>query len=136
LPGISRGIAFGDIDNNGAMDAVVVTNSGPARLLINNVGHKKPWIGLRVVGDKQGRDMLGTRVAVYRKNAPVLWRRVHSDGSFCSSSDPRLLFGLGDSPDVTRIRAYWVSGRIEEWSPPPLRQYTTLREGTGKVVPS
>lgn len=136
LPGISRGIAFGDLDNNGAMDAVVVTNSGPARLLINNVGHKKPWIGLRMIGDKRRRDMLGTRVAVYRKNAPVLWRRVHSDGSFCSSSDPRLLIGLGDSADLTKIRAYWVSGRTEEWSPPPLRQYTTFREGTGTVVPS
>jgi enediyne biosynthesis protein E4 len=133
-PMVGRGVAFGDIDNDGDVDVVVVNNSGPARLLINHVGQRKPWIGLRMVGEKFHRDMLGTRVAVFRRNAPTLWRRVHSDGSYCSSNDPRVLFGLGDAPEVTKIRAYWVSGRIEEWSSMPLRQYTTLREGSGTLV--
>jgi hypothetical protein len=135
-PDVSRGIAIGDLNNDGALDAVIVTSSGPARLLINNVGTLKPWIGLRMVDEKGKRDVIGTRVAVFRKNAPVLWRRVHSDGSFCSSSDPRLVVGLGDFPEITKIRACWVSGRVEEWSPPPLRQYTTFREGSGKLVQS
>jgi len=131
---VGRGAAFGDIDNDGDVDVVVVNNSGPARLLINNVGQRKPWIGFRMVGEKYHRDMLGTRVAVYRRNAPTLWRRVHSDGSYCSSNDPRVLFGLGDAPEVTKVRAHWVSGRIEEWSSMPLREYTTLREGSGTLV--
>jgi len=131
LPGVGRGAAFGDIDNDGDIDVVVTNNSGPARLLINNVGHRKPWIGFRMIGEKWQRDMMGTRVAVFRRNAPTLWRRVHSDGSYCSSSDPRVLFGLGDAPEVTKVQAHWVSGRVEEWTGLPLGQYTTLREGSG-----
>ncbi|MGB6831218.1 MAG: CRTAC1 family protein [Terracidiphilus sp.] len=133
---VGRGAAFGDIDNDGGIDVVIVNNSGPARLLINNLGHRKPWIGIRMVGDKYHRDMLGTRVAVFRRNAPTLWRRVHSDGSYCSSSDPRVLFGLGDAPEIIKVQAHWVSGRVEEWSGLPLGKYTTLREGSGTTKAS
>ena len=128
---VGRGAAFGDIDNDGDVDVLVVNNNGPARLLINNVGHRKPWIGFRLVGEKFHRDMLGTRVAVFRRNAPTLWRRVHSDGSYCSSSDPRVLFGLGDAVEIIKVQAHWVSGRVEEWTGLPLGKYTTLREGSG-----
>ena len=128
---VGRGAAFGDIDNDGDIDVVVVNNNGPARLLVNNVGHKNPWIGFRMVGDKISRDMLGTRVGVFRRNAPTLWRRVHSDGSYCSSNDPRVLFGLGDGTDIIKVQAHWISGRIEEWAALPLAKYTTLREGSG-----
>jgi hypothetical protein len=78
--------------------------------------------------------MLGTRVAVFRGNAPTLWRRVRADGSYCSSSDPRVLFGLGDAPEITKVQAHWVSGRVEEWNGLPLRKYTTLREGSGTTI--
>jgi len=128
---VGRGAAFGDMDNDGDIDVVLVNNSGPARLLINNVGHQKPWIGFRMVGEKVLRDMYGTRVAVFRRNAPTLWRRVHSDGSYCSSSDPRVLFGLGNAPEITKVQAHWVSGRVEEWTGLPAGKYTTLREGSG-----
>ena len=128
---VGRGAAFGDIDNDGGIDVVVLNNSGPARLLMNNVGHRKPWIGFRMVGDKYHRDMLGTRVAVFRRDARTLWRRVHTDGSYCSSSDPRVLFGLGDAPEITKVQAHWVSGRVEEWTGLPLGKYTTLLEGSG-----
>ena len=128
---VGRGAAFGDIDNDGATDIVIVNNSGPARLLMNNVGHRNPWIGFRMVGDKYRRDMLGTRVAVFRRDAPTLWRRVHTDGSYCSSSDPRVLFGLGGSSEIIKVQAHWVSGRVEEWTGLPLGKYTTLREGSG-----
>jgi hypothetical protein len=131
---VSRGLALGDLDNDGDTDAVVVNNSGPARLLINNVGHRKPWIGFRMVGEKHHRDMLGTRVAVFRRGAPTLWRRVHQDGSYCSSSDSRILIGLGDFPEVTKVRAQWVSGHVEEWTGLPVGKYTELREGSGTPI--
>jgi hypothetical protein len=131
---VGRGAAFGDIDNDGDIDVVVVNNNGPARVLINNMGHRKPWIGFRMVGEKIPRDMLGTRVAVFRHNAPTLWRRVRSDGSYCSSSDSRVLFGLGDASEVTKVQAHWISGRVEEWTGVPLRKYSVLREGSGNAV--
>jgi hypothetical protein len=131
---VSRGLALGDLDNDGDTDAVVVNNSGPARLLINNVGHRKPWIGFRMVGEKHHRDMLGTRVAVFRRGAPTIWRRVHQDGSYCSSRDSRVLIGLGDFPEVTKVRAQWVSGHVEEWTGLPVRKYTELREGSGTPI--
>jgi hypothetical protein len=131
---VGRGAAFGDIHNDGDIDVVLVNNNGSARLLVNNVGHKKPWIGFRMVGSKSNRDMLGTRVAVFRRNAPTLWRRVHNDGSYCSSSDPRVLFGLGENTEITKVQAHWVSGRVEEWTGLPPGKYTTLREDSGSIV--
>jgi len=134
LPEVSRGVAFGDVDNDGDVDVLIVNNNGPARLLINNVGHQKHWVGLRMIGGKATRDILGTRVALFRPHAPTLWRRVHTDGSYASSSDPRVLFGLGDSPEISKVRAHWVSGRKEDWVEIPVDRYTTLREGSGRPV--
>ena len=131
---VSRGLALGDIDNDGATDILLANNNGPTRLLINNLGHRKHWLGLRMTGEKVNRDMLGTRVALFRPNGPTLWRRVHTDGTFASSNDPRLLFGLDDSPEVSKVRAYWVSGRVEEWTGLAVDKYTVLREGSGKPV--
>ncbi len=135
VPEVSRGVAFGDIDNDGDMDVLLINNNGPARLLVNNIGHEKHWLGLRMVGEHVNRDMLGTRVALFRPNGPALWRRVHTDGTYASSGDPRVLFGLGDSADVSKVRAYWTSGRVEEWTSLAVDKYTTLREGSGRPLP-
>lgn len=134
LAEVSRGVAFGDVDNDGDTDILVVNNNGPARLLINNIGHRKHWLGLRMVGEKVKRDMLGTRVGVFRPEGPALWRRVHADGSYASANDPRVLVGLGDSSEVTKVRAEWVSGRVEEWTGLSVDAYVTLREGSGTLI--
>ena len=134
LAEVSRGVAFGDVDNDGDTDILVINNNGPARLLINNIGHRKHWLGLRMIGEKINRDMLGTRVGVFRPGAPTLWRRVHTDGSYASANDPRVLVGLDDCSEVTKVRAQWVSGRVEEWIRPPVDTYVTLPEGSGTLV--
>src|SRR5262249_23628734 len=81
LSEVGRGAAFGDIDNDGDTDVVVNNNNGPARLLINDVGNRKHWIGLRVAP--------GARVEIMRKNSVTLWRRARRDGSYASANDPR-----------------------------------------------
>ncbi len=131
---VSRGAAFGDIDNDGDLDAVVTNNNGPARLLLNAVGNRNRWLGLRMLGADVARDMLGTRVAVMRAAGEPLWRRVRSDGSYASANDPRVLVGLGADVEVRAVRAVWPSGLTEEWTDVPLDVWSTLREGTGVSV--
>jgi enediyne biosynthesis protein E4 len=130
LSEVGRGAAFGDIDNDGDIDVVVANNNGPTRLLVNNVGNRAHWIGLRLVGEG-GRDMLGARVEILRK-AGSLWRRVRSDGSYASANDPRVLAGLGDSAEPVRVRVRWPDGRVEERSDLPIDRYSTVKEGSGK----
>jgi hypothetical protein len=131
LSEVSRGAAFGDIDNDGDTDILVVNNSSPVRLLINEVGHKKPWLGLRLV-ERSGRDATGARVAVYRNDELPLWRRVHTDGSYASANDSRLLVGLGNAAHVKKIEVHWPNGAIETWRDLPVNRYTVLSQGQSK----
>jgi hypothetical protein len=134
LSEVSRGVAFGDIDNDGDTDLVVVNNNGPARLLLNQAGNRSPWLGLRLIS-AQGRDALGAWVEVRRSGAPSLWRRAHTEGSYASANDPRLLVGLGGEAQVTAVAVRWPSGRWESFPPPPPGRYTELREGQGTPEP-
>jgi hypothetical protein len=129
---VSRGAAFGDIDNDGDTDVVVGNASGPLRLLLNGTGQRQHWIGLRLV-DKDGRrDMLGARVAVARSDGLTIWRRARSDGSYASANDPRVLAGLGDSNGPVTARVIWPDARTETWSGLAIDRYVTIREGTGR----
>ena len=132
---VSRGTAVGDIDNDGDPDLVVVNNSGPLRLLINQVGTANHWLGLRLV-DRHGRDALGARVAIERPGASPLWRRVRSDGSYASANDPRILAGLGTDPRVGAIRVYWPDGSREQFTVPAADRYLELVQGQGKALES
>ena len=134
LSEVSRGAAFGDVDDDGDTDILVINNAGPARLLLNQIGSARPWLGLRLLGADGRRDQLGARVEVRRRGGPTLWRRARTDGSYLVSNDPRVLVGLGEASEVTAVRVHWPSGRSEEWAGLPLRAYTTLREGTGNAV--
>ena len=131
---VSRGAAFGDVDNDGDTDVLVGNGAGPVRLMRNHLGEHNHWVGLRLVGQTETgalHDMLGARVAVVRANAETLWRRARTDGSYASANDPRVLVGLGDSSTITQIRVVWPNGRSETWPSVPLNQYTTLIAGTG-----
>jgi hypothetical protein len=130
-PEVSRGAAFGDIDNDGDTDVVVANDSGPIRLLINHVGGGKHWVGVRVVGH-HGRDMVGARVGIVRASGPTLWRRARADGSYGSANDPRVLVGLGDTSTINRVRVEWPGANAEEWTDVPVDRYTTLKQGEGR----
>ncbi len=123
---VSRGAAFGDIDNDGDMDVVVTNSNGPVRLLLNQIGNRNHWLGLRLVNKKDGRDMLGTRVEIEISRGQSLWRRVRTDGSYLSASDPRVLAGLGNATRVETVRVHWPDGKVTELKHPRIDQYHTL----------
>ena len=128
LPEVSRGAAFGDVDNDGDTDFLVTNNNGPARLFLNQVENRNHWLGLRLVG-KSGRDMLGTQVEIVISENKILRRRVRTDGSFLSGNDPRVLVGLGGATRVKAVKVRWPGGAVEEWTDVRVDQYTTLKEG-------
>jgi hypothetical protein len=129
---VSRGAAFGDIDNDGDVDILVGQINHPAQVLINNIGNRNHWIGLRLVsGPEPARDMLGAIVDIVRTKGPTLRRRVHTDGSYASASDPRVLAGLGESTEAPVVRVRWPDGKTEEWPGAAIDRWTTLRQGSG-----
>ena len=132
LSEVSRGAAFGDLDNDGDTDVVIGNAAGPLHLLVNNIGNRNHWIGLRLVGGEGKRDMIGARVGIVRADGSTLWRRARSDGSYASANDPRVLAGLGASTALPRVRVQWPDGRAEEWTDVAIDRYTILTQGTGK----
>ena len=126
-----RGAAFGDIDNDGDIDVVVGNDNGRLRLLLNNIGNRNHWVGVRAVGT-QGRDMLGARVVVILRDGTKRWRRVRSDGSYASANDPRVLVGLGSSAEPPAVQVHWPDGHVEEWRDVAVDRWTTLKEGSGR----
>jgi hypothetical protein len=126
---VSRGAAFGDVDNDGDTDVLVTNNNGPVRLLLNQVGNRNHWLGLRLVG-KNGRDMLGARVDIVISKNNILRRRTRTDGSYLSANDPRVLIGLGAAGKVDALRVQWPDGSVEEWKAPLVDRYMTLTQAT------
>jgi len=131
---VSRGAAFGDVDNDGDIDVVVSNNNGPVRLLLNEVGTATRSLSIRLEGVESNRDGIGARVALLRAGRDPMWRRVHRDGSYLSASDARVYFGLGDEGDeaVEGVGIVWPNGRRERWERVDLDVDTRLREGSGR----
>ncbi len=114
LSEVGRGVAFGDVDNDGDVDALVVNNNGPARLLENRSGSARGWLGAGLLGAGAAR-AAGARVEVRPRSGPARVRRVATDGSYAAAGDPRVAFGLGSEPGPFTLRAEWPGGRVVEW---------------------
>lgn len=129
---VSRGAAFGDIDNDGAMDIVIANNNGPVRLLRNQVARRGHWLTVRLESPKLNRFAIGARVAVLRPHQDALWRRVHTDAGYLSSNDVRVHFGLGAQPEIEAVVVEWPDRSRERFEGVKADRIATLRQGAGK----
>ena len=106
---VGRGMAVGDLDNDGRLDAVVTTNGGPAYVLHNETPTKNHWLSLLLVGHKSNRDAIGASIKVTTAHEVQYWT-VSTTGSYLSARDKRAHFGLGADTSATSIEILWPSG--------------------------
>jgi enediyne biosynthesis protein E4 len=109
FPWVARGLAIGDLDNDGRLDAVVTTNDGPAYVLHNESKNENHWILLNLTGHRSNRDGIGAEVTV-TTTAGSQFATVSTAGSYLSASDKRVHFGLGNDAVLQKIEIRWPSG--------------------------
>ena len=109
VPWVGRGLAIGDIDNDGRVDAVVTTNNGGLHVLHNETATTNHWLTLKLVGHKSNRDGIGAEVLL-KTSAGMQLATVSTAGSYLSSSDKRVHFGLGTDTRLPTIEIHWPSG--------------------------
>jgi hypothetical protein len=125
----SRAAAFGDLDDDGGVDAVVVNRDGPAYLLRNRAGRAGNWVVLRLL-ESSGRDAIGA-IAFIQIGGTTLRREVSPAYSYLAGNDPRIHLGLGSATQVDAVEVRWVAGEREIFGPHPAGQVHALRRGAG-----
>ena len=137
-PGITtvhagRGLAIGDLWNDGRISAVISNMNAAPSLLVNQVRSPNHWIGFRTLGTKSNRDGIGAKVTV--KIGPrVLVDEVRSGSSYDSNNDMRIHFGLGAATRIEWVQIRWPSGLTEQFDGVSVDTIHTLKEGSGTAV--
>ncbi len=105
-----RGVAFGDLDNDGRVDMVVSVLNGPAQLFHNITDNGNHWILLKLVGTKSNRMGIGAQIRITTPDGKKQWSEVTTAVGYACSSDPRVHFGLGKNEKISEIQIRWPSG--------------------------
>jgi len=134
----ARGMAIGDINNDGRIDAVVTTNGGSAHVLLNETPSTNHWLTLRLIGHKSNRDGIGALIKV-TTSAGSQWVTVTTASGYLSSSDPRAHFGLGKDASAKSVEIRWPSGIVQVLHNVAGDRIVTVDESSGpsgKLCPS
>jgi enediyne biosynthesis protein E4 len=127
--GMGRGLAIGDVDNDGALDLLVTNTDGPAQLFRNTAPRRGNWLRIRAIDAQAGgRDALGAEISVH-VGAKRYWRLVQTSFSYLSASDPRAHFGLGAAQSYDKITVLWPDGTEEVFPSGPAGHEVVLTKG-------
>ncbi len=131
IPIAARGAAFGDLNNDGQLDVVIsVLDSAPVVLRSN--GTRNHWVGISLVGAKSNRTGIGARVTITDAAGNKQIFDANTAGSYLSSNDPRLLFGLGAATGIRSIEVRWPSGRVQTLADSKMDRYLVINERDAK----
>jgi hypothetical protein len=131
-PHSSRGCAFGDFDNDGNLDILIMNQSEPPSLLHTQNASGNHWLSVKLTGARANRSAIGARVTIAAGGRRQI-REVLSGSSYLSQSDLRQHFGLGAAGKVDQIEVQWPSGKVERVGSSEADQFLTLEEGSGIV---
>lgn len=129
---VSRGLAVGDLDNDGDLDLLISNNGQTADLLRNDGGSSNNSLVVKTVGTKSNRDGVGARLML-KIGARTQLREVKAGSSYLSQNDLRVHFGLGRSTRIDRLELRWPSGTVETWNNLEANQILTVVEGEGII---
>jgi tetratricopeptide (TPR) repeat protein len=130
---VGRGLACGDLDNDGRLDLVVVHRDAPAAVLMNRT-HGGHWLGVMLRGTRSGRTPIGALVGCQGKRSTI-WRQMTSGTGYLSNHDSRLWFGLGPEERVERLEVRWPQGLTQEWREVRTDQVVEIEEGRAEFRP-
>jgi enediyne biosynthesis protein E4 len=134
-PASRRGAAFGDLDNDGLVDAVVVNLGEPPTVLLNTSETRNASVTLRLVQTKGNRDAVGARVTLKTAKRSFV-QEVQAGGSYLSQNDLRLHFGLGDDEKIERVEVRWSGGESETFGGVTPGRVVTITQGKGVTASS
>lgn len=140
----ARGMALGDFDNDGDLDIVINNNPGdcgitsvPPTLLRNDVGHKRNWLAIDLVGTKGNRDAIGAQVVAHYVAADgspaVALRHVSAGGGYASQNSKQLHFGLGEVDRIDRLEIRWPEGETESFQGLDTNNLYQITQGTREL---
>jgi hypothetical protein len=132
-PRLGRGVALGDLDNDGRTDIALNPMNEPVVLLRNRLDNGRHWLGVQLIG-RPYRDAVGARLELEFAGQKLV-RAIKGGGSYLSSNDRRVVFGLGDHGHVEQLTVRWPSGQRQTWHGLEIDRYWTLVEGDSQPHP-
>jgi len=127
-PRPARGVAFGDLDNDGFVDLAINCNNQPAVILRNQGGNGNHWLSINTVGASSNRDGIGARIRVVGESGLQQWAMVSTASSYLSANDKRAHFGLGKDKMARLVEVAWPSGAVQRMESVKADQILTIRE--------